>query len=306
MCVSEAGSEREDLAAAAAAQPGRGRWRSLWGLRHRSGTSGILSGTNGPARRGFAYGLLAIAVLVGAFNFVNVTTVLHNRPQLDWIEPAIWEGSSWVTFLLFAVLPWAALQLAPFSVRPRWRLPLVHLPALVLFSVGHVVGFMLIRKGAYALAGAHYGPGLMTDFFYEFRKDILGYGLAVLAFWIAARQLPQPATAALGEWFDIRDGARLIRVPVASILAVTSAGNYVEFVLEDGRRPLMRSPLSALEAEFAPRGFVRIHRSWLVNAARVTALEPEGSGDYRVEMGEVAAPLSRRYRAALSALRNGG
>ena len=72
--------------------------------------------------------------MVAAFNTVNVTSVLHDRPGLDPVEPIIWEGSSWLTFVLFAAIPWAALRLAPFDTRPRWRLAL-HLPALVLFSL---------------------------------------------------------------------------------------------------------------------------------------------------------------------------
>ena len=77
----------------------------------------------------------------------------------------------------------------------------------------------------------------------------------------------------------------------------------MEFVLCDGRKLLMRSPLSALETELASRGFLRTHRSWLVNAARMTALEPEGSGDYTVELESLKVPLSRRYPQALEKLR---
>lgn len=102
---------------------------------------------------------------------------------------------------------------------------------------------------------------------------------------------------------DIRDGARLVRALVAEILAVRSAGNYAEFLLADGRRPLMRTSLAEPEARLAPLGFVRTHRSWLVNAASVTGVKPEGSGDYAVELGEVEAPLSRRFREALAILR---
>ena len=103
--------------------------------------------------------------------------------------------------------------------------------------------------------------------------------------------------------FDIRDGARIIRAPLGDILAVSSAGNYVEFLLADGRRPLMRATLAAVEAELSRFGFVRVHRSWLVNAERVTGLQPDGSGDWTVELGAVNAPLSRRYPAALATLR---
>jgi DNA-binding LytR/AlgR family response regulator len=67
----------------------------------------------------------------------------------------------------------------------------------------------------------------------------------------------------------------------------------------------MRSPLSALENELGARGFVRTHRSWLVNAGQMTALKPEGSGDYTVELGGFTAPLSRRFPEALVRLRGG-
>ena len=104
--------------------------------------------------------------------------------------------------------------------------------------------------------------------------------------------------------FTIRDGARIVRVKMSDILAVSSAGNYVEFVLRDGRRPLMRTPLSAIETELSPRGFVRVHRSWLVNAAQMTGLTPQGSGDYTVELGDLTVPLSRRFPQALAKLRS--
>ena len=89
------------------------------------------------------------------------------------------------------------------------------------------------------------------------------------------------------------------------VMAIRSAGNYVEVVLADGRKPLMRSPLSAVERELGPRGFLRTHRSWLVNAGQVTSLRPVGSGDYTVELGSVTVPLSRRFPRALAKLRSG-
>ena len=64
-----------------------------------------------------------------------------------------------------------------------------------------------------------------------------------------------------------------------------------------------RVDLRNVEQELGPRGFVRTHRSWLVNASKVTTLKPEGSGDYVVELGKQAAPLSRRFPDALAKLR---
>jgi DNA-binding LytR/AlgR family response regulator len=65
----------------------------------------------------------------------------------------------------------------------------------------------------------------------------------------------------------------------------------------------MRATLSALESELNPLGFVRTHRSWLLNVRQVTGLDPAGSGNYAVRLGELTVPLSRRFPEALAKLR---
>lgn len=103
--------------------------------------------------------------------------------------------------------------------------------------------------------------------------------------------------------FDIRDGKRITRIEIADLLAVRGAGNYVEFHLENGGRPLMRVTLGALQKQL---DLVRVHRSWLLNPSRVTGLSPDGSGDWTVQLGSLQVPLSRRDAAALEALRAPG
>jgi len=137
---------------------------------------------------------------------------------------------------------------------------------------------------------------------------VLGYALFIAGFSLIEHLLRQQQlieTPGQTLTFDIRDGAKLTRVSLSDILAVASAGNYVEFVLRDGRKLLMRSPLSGVESELAPRGFLRTHRSWLINASKMTALKPEGSGDYTVELENISVPLSRRFPEALSKLKRG-
>ncbi len=267
-------------------------------------TSGDVSGTR--ARRTFLYSLAIAAAIVGAVNVINVMTIWHEQPEDGLLAPVIWEGSSWITFMLFFWMPWLGWRLAPLLVRPRWKL-LIHIPVALVFSLAHVGGFVLIRKLAYWMAGAHYQFGHFgSHFLYEFGKDALGYALFVAGFTLVDHLLRQQAlidAPALVRTFDIRDGARLTRVRLEEILAIASAGNYVEFVMRDGRRLLMRSPLSALELELAARGFVRTHRSWLVNADQVTSLKPEGWGDYAIELQTLTVPLSRRFPDALAKLR---
>lgn len=269
------------------------------------GISGGALGTSGTGRRNFFYAYATTAVFAGVVNLLNLLTIQHENPRLGFLEPAIWEGSSWLSLLACFWIAWVAWRLAPLWVRPRWRL-LLHIPGALVYSLAHVGGFVALRKLAYWALGGHYGNLSGKNLLYELPKDVLAYGLfiggiALVGHLLRQQQLIQTPGQSLT--FDIRDGAKLTRVRLSDILAITSAGNYVEFALQDGRRLLMRSPLSALESDLEGRGFVRTHRSWLVNSARVTALKPEGSGDYEISLGNLDVPLSRRFKAALTKLR---
>jgi DNA-binding LytR/AlgR family response regulator len=245
--------------------------------------------------------------LISAICVVNVLTIRHDAPHLGVLPPAIWESSSALVTLVIFAIP-AAVALWTIRSSPRWwQAALVHLVAVLTYSALHVSGFVALRKLAYlTLLHETYTFGaISSEFPYEFRKDLMAYGLASIIYYLSLRQGARQAVAppAAPATFDIQDGARLTRVPVAEILAVTAAGNYAEFVLADGRKMLMRSSMAALESDLAPLGLVRTHRSWLVNTARVTALRPEGSGDYTVVLGDLEAPVSRRFPQALTALR---
>ncbi|HXC54001.1 MAG TPA: LytTR family DNA-binding domain-containing protein [Rhizomicrobium sp.] len=273
-------------------------------MRQRLGIGGAFSGTNGKV---YLIGLAALAVFIVCFDMISVWNDQHYRPDFGLAAPIVWEATSAVGFIAYSTIAWLALQIAPLESRPWWRTGLVHAAAIPLYSLLHVGTFLMLRKAIYALAGHHYVyDGIRGEYVFEFRKDVFAYLLMVTIYWVVARLLREPAvpveTAGL---YTIRDGARIVRVAVRDILAVGSAGNYVEFVLRDGRKPLMRTPLSAIESELGPRGFVRVHRSWLVNAVQMTGLKPEGSGDYTVELGELAVPLSRRFPEALARLRAG-
>lgn len=294
--------------------PAMARGTALWAgsrrigdFRQWLGISGDAAGADGTLRRTFLYGFAVAAALVAAINTMNVIADLHDKPGLGLFGPVVWEASSWLTLMAFYWILWLAYRVAPPFVRPRWML-LVHIPGALLFALAHVSGFILLRKLAYALVGLRYViDGFWPNFAYELRKDVIGYALFIVGLAFIERMLRQQRIVAMAEQpftFDIRDGARLNRVRLGEVLAISSAGNYVEFILRDGRRLMMRSPLSALEEELAPRGFVRTHRSWVVNSARVTGLKPEGSGDYAVEVDALTVPLSRRFPEALARLKS--
>ncbi len=254
---------------------------------------------------GWLFGLAIVAMIM----IFAVLTRTHEHPERGVAVPLIDEGSSALATALAIFLP-AAVAIWMRRRKPAlWQAAAVHALAAPLYTVLHIAGFVLLRMVAYAAfldKAYNFGP-FASEFLYEGAKDVPAYAFGAMTAWLVLRWRAPLAKSVVAAdepaSLDIRDGARLVRAPFAEILAVRSAGNYVEFILADGRRPLMRSALGALEARLAPLGFVRTHRSWLVNTARVTGLKPEGSGDYAVELGDVEAPLSRRFREVLAVLR---
>ncbi|WP_292053062.1 MULTISPECIES: LytTR family DNA-binding domain-containing protein [unclassified Brevundimonas] len=270
-------------------------------------TNGKLSVMNGAAPKDLwrGGGLIVLgAVLVVA---VNTLTTLWDMPDAKRWEPLVWEVSSLIGLVAALWVPWLSAAKAPADEvlaagwKPKLHFITVHVVALFAYSLLHVGVFVLVRRLAYSLAGQVYT--LSDGFWFEFRKDLLSYMLFLSVFWAVTHVRRNARDEVRPVSFDIRDGARIIRVPLADILAVTAAGNYVEFLLADGRRPLMRATMAAVEARLAPVGFVRSHRSWLVNPDHMTGLEPAGSGDWTVSLGAVEAPVSRRYPQALERLR---
>ncbi|MDP1753367.1 MAG: LytTR family DNA-binding domain-containing protein, partial [Reyranella sp.] len=147
---------------------------------------------------------------------------------------------------------------------------------------------------------------------YEFAKDVVSYlmlttGVVALRYLLqrapVAESAPPPAGDVLPERFAVRRrGGTEIMVEVADIDWIEAAGNYA--ILHVGGDTFeIRSSLTKLESELDPKRFVRVHKSHVVNIARVAEVTPWVSGDWRIRLQNGAeVNLSRRYRQRFEAL----
>jgi two-component system, LytTR family, response regulator LytT len=94
----------------------------------------------------------------------------------------------------------------------------------------------------------------------------------------------------------VRKGRELRSIGVASIAFVRGADDYSEIHLDDGTTHLHEKGLTALEA-LLPETFARVHRSYIVNVARVRALR----GAELVLENDDVVPVGRRYREGVRA-----
>jgi len=272
-------------------------------------TDGIRAVTGGklrPLLRAYAL-IVPLFLLAATINILSTIYDLHRGGKVlpDW-EPISWELTSIAAiFVAVPILP-AIARLAP-AGRGWLRILALNLLATLPFSAIHSGGMFGLRILVYRLAGEHY-HFVASDFVYEYRKDLLTYLILYGIFWIAGRAAPpSPASEIPRETdpvFTIVDGTHTHRTPLSAILSLRAAGNYVEFHLDGGNRPLMRGSLQEMQEKLATHGFLRTHRSWLVNPRRVRRLTAQGSGDFllTLDSGD-EAPLSRRFPEALASLR---
>jgi len=262
-----------------------------------------------PAGAGRRDGLFIMIFLAAACAVatVDVFSVVDDRarnghPVALW-EPMVWEGSSVVVMTALAPAIMALVRRVRPLEAPWTRVLGAHLAGAVAFSLIHVTAMGALRWAVYALVGGHYPPlSPLGDFPYEFRKDLLSYAAFVIIYvaWLHLLKSP-PATIGRGDpaELEIRDGARRHFVRLDEVAFIEAAGNYVE--LHRGQTPILhRAALSQMERQLRGQGFVRIHRSRLVQRARIAQVESKPSGDYVVRLldgRELAG--SRRYRRPL-------
>ena len=97
----------------------------------------------------------------------------------------------------------------------------------------------------------------------------------------------------------VKDRGRVLFVDSGEVDWIEAAGSYA--CLHVGTNThLLRRAMSELERDLGERGFVRIHRSAIVNLGRIRALEIDAGGDYEVVLkSNVRLRLSRRLRKGL-------
>jgi two-component system LytT family response regulator len=136
---------------------------------------------------------------------------------------------------------------------------------------------------------------------------------------VARLDLPQPARQPVAELLQafaklrelaqrpsirlaIKTKGRIIFVDSSDVIAVLAEGNYVLLQREQTSH-LLRECISVVAEKLEPYGFIRIHRSTLVNTAFVDEIKPHSTGEYGLRVrGGRELTVTRTYKRNLKAL----
>ncbi len=111
-----------------------------------------------------------------------------------------------------------------------------------------------------------------------------------------ARAEPQEVMIAV----DLAGSTRF--VPRSSVCWAEAQGDYARLHVAGGGSHLIRTPLAVLQEEWAPAGFVRVHRGYLVALSRIVELRSVDGGYRILVSGQPTVadlPVSRRHLRTL-------
>lgn len=229
-------------------------------------------------------------------------------------EPAVWEATS--ALMIGLLLPLILKFNHYFPIqrgRLRRSLP-AHFIMSVIFLILHVSGMVGLRKLIYGAVDRSYDFGpWVGELLYEFSKDFRTYLSIIAAVYLyqfILRRLqgeaeflqqgreeadPEPVT----DRFLVKKLGREFLVKVDDIDWIEAAGNYANLHIGNRLYPL-RDTMTAIEARLNNQGFIRVHRSAIVNMDRVAEIVPFDTGDAEIRLTtQATVPVSRSYRKQL-------
>ena len=113
-----------------------------------------------------------------------------------------------------------------------------------------------------------------------------------------AQELYQLKTPTTPDFFFLNVDYSLVKVLFADIVWIEGSGDYVKIHLMSAAKPiLVRMSTRAMEAELPADRFVRIHKSYIVPVASITAVRKNS-----VFIKDLELPIGETYREAITLL----
>jgi two-component system, LytTR family, response regulator len=111
------------------------------------------------------------------------------------------------------------------------------------------------------------------------------------------QRIPRPSPR-----IAIKAKGRILFIDPGVVVAVQAEGNYVLLQRENGSY-LLRESISEMAEKLEPYGFIRIHRSVLVNTTFVEEIQPCQTGEYELRVkGGKQYTVTRTYKKNLRSL----
>jgi hypothetical protein len=253
--------------------------------------------------------------LVGFLGNIGVE-LIDSGNQGGLLVPVILEGTSHVaTVLLFPVIIWFDHH---YTIRvTNWRTTvLAHALFSVVFSLVHVTMMYWARIFVFAATpglGEYHWSNWWAQFGYEYLKDFRSYMLIIVIIYLyrfvllrlqgeagfLGEELEDTPAGGGSDRFLVKKLGREFLVRIDEIDWIESSGNYVNLHVGNRVYPL-RETMTRIDERLLPLGFLRVHRSAIVNLDRIAEIVAFDTGDGEARLqSDARVPVSRRFRQEL-------
>jgi DNA-binding LytR/AlgR family response regulator len=100
---------------------------------------------------------------------------------------------------------------------------------------------------------------------------------------------------ALEDYFFVNVEYSLVRISISQISHIEGLKDYVKIYLDGERRPVLtKTTMKSIEAKVLPHGFMRVHKSFIVNLRRIESIKQQ-----RIKIGTFDIPVSDSHAADL-------
>ena len=268
-------------------------------------------------RRRWEFLLVVGFVLLGFVASLGVVWIEFGRSAATFPAhvPVILEGTSHLAVALLVPLVIAFDHRFPIR-QASWRTSLpAHAIFSVVFSLAHVFLMYWMRVflfGVFSPSAPYHWDNWFGEFVYEYLKDFRTYMLIVVllylyrfiirrlqgeAGFIDERYENEPAT--VSDRFLIKKLGREFLVRMQDIDWIEACGNYVNLHVGGKVYPL-RDTMTNIAERLMDHGFLRVHRSAIVNLDRVAEIVAFDTGDGEARLrSDAVVPVSRRFRKEL-------
>jgi hypothetical protein len=221
-----------------------------------------------------------VVLLIGAAYCMGYEELVSGRG--NWRASLLWS--------CYGVMPW--LMLFEYVKRWEWRADAaIALGWLAVMICGTALASVLAEFLADQLVGSRTAPVTLLVM-----RRLPAIGALILLLVIVRRDQARVSQRSDPNALDI------VRIHAPEIRWIAAADNYLELHLS-GNVVTVRLTMRQAEAELAPLGYVRIHRSFLVNRKHVVRSHGAGRGNAIVLADGTELPIGKAFGANLAALR---
>lgn len=108
----------------------------------------------------------------------------------------------------------------------------------------------------------------------------------------------EPSNAIDPGYFFVHVDYSMVKITTADIVFIEGLKDYIKIHLRSSQKPVVtRMPMKTIEEQLPSSSFLRIHKSYIISVAYITAIRKSS-----VFIGTIELPVSDNYRDAISLL----